>query len=359
MKKELVKKIFQILFIALFFGVCAAFSAGMIIPGASQAVEGGGEVPRLIENGRINDDFGEDCETWFSKAFAFRGAVVDAFTRMRADVLATGNDQVIIGKDGFLFFEETVDSYTGRETLTDEGIAAAARSLADMQAYAEEHGARFVFAIAPNKATIYPDKMPERYVKSDGATDCDRLYEELERIGVNSVDLREPLAAQADIKLLYHKRDTHWNGRGAAIAFREIAASLGVSMPHCGEEIAVYDFEGDLDALLYPGHTEYDFDITYALEDKYVFTSAYSNPMNMSISTRGAGSGKAIIFRDSFANAVIPIASAAFAETRFERANPYRIDLLEEYPADYVIVMLAERSIADLIGSDARIAGER
>lgn len=353
--KNRVTVILLTVFTASFFALCALLGAGMFIPSLSAAAEGAGEMPRLVENGTVNDDFGDEFEKWFSKSFAFRGAVVDAFTRFRADVLATGNDQVIIGRDGFLFFEDTVDSYTGRRMMTDSEISDAAQSLLNIQNYSEERGAEFLFVCAPNKATVYPDKMPERYCRLKSDTDLDRLYAELERLGVNSLDLRAVLTDRAGDELLYHKRDTHWNGLGARYAFGEIMRSFGLESPDFGEGVAVHDFEGDLDSLLYPGHTEYDDDVVYDISDRYSFTSAYSNPMNMSISARGAGEGRAIFFRDSFANALIPLASSAFGETRFERANPYRLELIEKSGADYVIVLIAERNIRDLIGSDARV----
>lgn len=353
--KNRITAILLTVFTASFFAVCALFGVGMFSPSLSAAAEGAGEMPHLVKNGEINDDFGDEFERWFSKSFAFRGAAVDAFTRFRADVLATGNDQVIIGKDGFVFFEDTVDSYTGRGMMTDSEISDAAQSLLNIQNYTEACGAEFLFVCAPNKATVYSDKMPDRYRRLESDTDLDRLYTDLERLGVNSLDLRTVLTEHAAEELVYHKRDTHWNGLGARYAFEAIMHSFGIEAPDFGEGAAVHDFEGDLDSLLYPGHTEYDDDVVYDVSDRYSFTSAYSNPMNMSIFARGAGEGRAVFFRDSFANALIPLASAAFGETRFERANPYRLELIEKSGADYVIVLIAERNLRDLIGSDARI----
>ena len=329
----------------------------MLIPGASQAAEGAGKRPELIEDGKINDNFGDEFETWFSKSFAFRGKVVDAFDSFREKVLKTGNDQVIVGKNGFLFFNETADSYTGKNQMTDDEIASAAQALLNMQDHAKEHGAEFVFVCAPNKATVYSGDMPARYKKYIGETELDRLYSALDGLGVAYLDLRETLTDAAQSSLVYHKRDTHWNGAGALIAYECISERLGRETADFGEAILTHDFEGDLDALLYPGKSAYDDDVTYDFTDRFVYTSAYSNPMNMSISTRSDGDGKALVFRDSFGNAMIPFIASSYSEARFERANPYRIDMLDEYQADDVVVIIAERNIRDLIGCDGRIAG--
>ena len=342
-------------FVALFFGACAFFSVGMLIPGASDAVEGDAHIPVLISEGEINDSFGEDAENWFSKSFAFRGKVVDAVSRVREKLIGVGNDQVVVGKDGFLFFEDTVDSFVGQNRMTEEELTAAAESLKRLEEYAHEHGAEFVFVCAPNKSTVYPEKMPDRYQKTE-ESDFDRLYAELYRLGVSCIDLRSRFDTESDESLIYHKRDTHWNGLGAYIAFDEISSFLGVTLPDFGEMTKTNDFEGDLDLLLYPGHTGYDEDTAFDLSDRFVYTSAYTNPMNMSISTRSGGEKKALIFRDSFGNALIPLAASTFEEVRFERANPYRIDLLENYDADCVIVIIAERNLRDLADCARRIA---
>ena len=48
-----IKKIFLIVFIALFFAACAFFALGIAIPGASAAAEGAGKVPALFSDGKM------------------------------------------------------------------------------------------------------------------------------------------------------------------------------------------------------------------------------------------------------------------------------------------------------------------
>ena len=99
----------------------------------------------------------------------------------------------------------------------------------------------------------------------------------------------------------------------------------------------------------------YDDNTAYDLSELFIYTSAYRTPMDMQITTRGGGEGKLLMFRDSFANAMIPFFASSSLEARFERAVPYRIDLLDTYSADCVIIEIAERNIRTLIGADERI----
>lgn len=353
------KKVLLALFCAAFFAFSVFFSLGMLIPGASGAEEGASSPPSLIEDGKISDDFGDRFEDYFSKSFAYRSKVVSAFSALREELFETGNDQVSVGRDGFLFFNESLDDYTGEAAMTDGEIAAAAAALDEMARYCAAHNARFMFVCAPSKATVYGEMLPARIGAAE-VSDLDRLYAELERLGVEYTDLRPALAEAKAGALIYHKRDSHWNGRGAMSAFGAVMTALGRDVPDFGEFRSEHTFEGDLDRLLYPGEVRYDDNEVQDMTDMYIFTSAYSTPMDMAITSRGAGEGRLLIFRDSFANALIPYFASSFREVRFERANPYRIDLLGGvgsggFAADTVIVEIAERNLRDLIGSGERV----
>lgn len=315
-------------------------------------------MPSLFGDGGINDNFGDEFEDWLSKSFAYRSKVVSAFSALRENVFLTGNDQVTVGHESFLFFSEGLDGFTGERAMTDEEIAECAASLDRMARYAAGRGAKFLFVCAPNKETVYPEMLPARFKAAD-EQDLDRLYAALSKLSVDYIDLRPTLFDAKEDALIYHKRDSHWNGRGASAAFGAIADACGLPPIDFGEFSVSHDFEGDLDRLLYPGEIRYDDDETQDMSQMYIFTSAYSTPMDMMISTRSAGEGKLLIFRDSFANAMLPYLASAFQEVKFERANPYRLDLLGTYDASVVIVEVAERNLRDLIGADERIRGEQ
>jgi len=352
------KKIATVLYCALFFGICVFFSAALLLPETIVPAPENGSLPSLFTENGINHDIGNEYEEWFSKNFAFRDAVVDLFSSLKMNLLAEGNDQVVVGSDGFLFFDDTTADYLGMSPMTDAELAGTADALKRLSERAAEHGAEFLFVCAPNKNTIYGEHMPARYRKSAEPSNLDRLYPLLEERNVPFLDLRPLLLEAAETDLVYHKRDTHWNGRGAKISFEAVAARFGVSLPDLsGRGPAVSEtFEGDLDALLFPGTVRYDRDITYDFSGLYVFTSAYSTPMDIVITARGGGNGKLLMFRDSFANAWIPYAASSFAEIRLERVTPYRTDYIESWKPDAVIVEIAERNLPTL--ADAAGTGD-
>ncbi len=351
------KKILLIVYCALILIPCAFFSLGVAIPGAANTVDGS-DIPSIMEKGNsiiINTKIGTQFEEYFAKNFAYRNSVVDAFSTVKENIFSDGNEQVVVGKDDFLFFADTLDSYTGANAMTDAEINAVANSLLALYKYSRENGANFLFVCAPNKNSIYSEMMPSRYTMQTENRDLDRLYAALDDRFVPYLDLRDILIEAKSEQLVYHKRDTHWNTEGARIAAEAIAAELGLTLPDFGEYGPVNNrsFEGDLDKLLYPASTRYDDNTSYNLEGLYGFASAYSNPMQMSIRTRSNQGRKLLMFRDSFANAMFPLLATGFGEARFERS--YTVEQLSSYGADTVIVEIAERNIRELIGCDERI----
>lgn len=357
------KSIGTLLFCVLFFCLCAFFSVGMLIPGASSAVEGA-EMPVLMTDGRISDGFGDAFETWFSKRFAFRGTVVDLFSSLKEHLFQTGNDQVIVGEDGFLYFDDTLDNFLREDPLTEDELCAIGDALANLNEYAKEHGARLLFVCAPNKNTVYPEYMPARYrmAQTDTPSDLDRLYAYLSsKQQIDILDLRPVLAAAKEEHLLYHKRDSHWNGYGAHVAYEAIMEHLSLPTPDFSvlERSDITTHEGDLDRLLYPGTVKYDDNTVYNYEGQYIYTSAFSTEMDMTITTRSAGeAGTLLCFRDSFASAMLGDLAISFSQMQMERAIPYRLDLLETTKADIVIIEIVERNLRSLIGCDGRITGK-
>lgn len=350
MKKTVCK-----LFALVFFAVCVFFSLGLILPGAADTESD--NPPKLLTENGINDDFGHEFEEWFSKNFAFHHAVTDIYADAKLALFSEGNDQVIAGKEDFLFFADTTADYIGRNPMTDEQISEAAAALFAMNEQVKTAGGKFLFVCAPNKNTIYGEYLPGRYIKSSSPSDLDRLYAELDKLSVPYVDLRPVLTEAMESTLVYHKRDTHWNGNGAEIAMGKITEHFGIFMPDYGEKVTVTDFAGDLDALLFPGKVMYDENTTYNFEGLYVYTSAYATPMDLVITARSGGKGKLLMFRDSFANAMIPYAATIFGEIRLERVTPYQTAQLETYCPDYVIVEIAERNLREISGYCAPAEG--
>ena len=357
------KKRLPLLYCILFVAACLFFAVGVFLPGADTDAEGRdlAPFPAFKTEEGWNLAFFTELDTYVSEHFTVRQSLIRLNGYVKEKLFRTGTDQVIVGRDGFLFYADTAPDFMGESLLTDEEINPIANEILALSDYAAEHGATLLFTVAPNKNTIYADRMPAAYRPYEGVTNMDALYAALDERGVLYADLRSALSANTENVLNYHKRDTHWNGRGALAAYREILSALRLTdtvFAGCGFTESP-GFAGDLDEMLYPGagRTETDYLPDVPTEDAFIYTTAYVSPMDMTIATVGGGEGRLLMFRDSFGSAWIPYFSAAMAEVRYERATPYRIDILNTFDADFVVIEIAERNIGTLIGAAERIGG--
>ena len=114
---------------------------------------------------------------------------------------------------------------------------------------------------------------------------------------------------------------------------------------------AVWD--GDLDKLM--GNAYKDEQAVWQTEFTYEYTSRYRSEEDLLITTECAdGEGNLWMFRDSFANALLPLLAQQYATATFSRSLPY--DLTEVAAGDTVIVEIVERNLHNLLAYAPKMA---
>ncbi len=278
-----------------------------------------------------------------------RSGWISLRNRVLRDVFQTsGTDQVVVGKDGWLYYGETSGHFTGENRLTEEELTGVLDYLEALSQYFEQQGIRFIFVCAPNKNTVYPQYMPGNFLQAPGS-DAARVAAGLKARQVASPDFVE-IFGKMDGQL-YHKLDSHWNNRGAAVAAETVLSLAGkdVSYSHLTSEERK-DFDGDLADMLYPdGLTAKDWQVYYKQGFSYQYLSAVRTMMEMEITTkREDQTGRLLMVRDSFGSSLIPFFADAFGECRFTRQSMTKV-LAETEEHDVVILEIAERNLRNLL----------
>ena len=136
---------------------------------------------------------------------------------------------VIVGKSGYLFLgnkhENVVDKITGSYTLSETTIESWAADLENLSSLVQSSGASFVFSVAPNKHTIYPEYLPKGKIAAI-ETVTDRLFSTASIQRIAALDLRSPLRRLKSSMPVYFLTDSHWNQAGAALAYTETMNTL-------------------------------------------------------------------------------------------------------------------------------------
>ncbi len=288
--------------------------------------------------------------TWFERHFAFREEAVTAYALLLEKGFGvSAQESVITGKDGWLFYKDSLADFQGTEPMTGRQLFNVAHSLAMVQQYAQKNGAAFAFLAAPNKNSLYGQYMPCYYQPSHrNKSNLERLEEYLQSEHVNYINVYESF--QNDKRILYHKRDSHWNNEGAALAADKLLNGIGKEHPSYADKSYTVrkDFQGDLERMLYPALTAQEEEIYYDPAPQFSYCEEVENNFAPKITTQSDGSGSLVMYRDSFGNALLPFLAEAFETAWFSRALPYHLSALSEHQADALIIERAERFLPDM-----------
>lgn len=342
------KRIYLLYIIAVLLILLIPF-VGMSFWANESAVENQelNEWPSLREGERWNIDYLQETGEYFEDHFAFRRQMITANSVLWGKSLKiSSTEQVVVGKDGWLFFGGTLDDYTGQNLLSERELYDIVHNLSLMQEYVEQCGSQFYLTIVPNKNTIYEEYMPYYYRRGE-SSNLEQLVPLLEEEGIHYVDILTPLEEENEI--LYFQRDSHWNHKGAVLAYRTLLETVGKEHEtylNAPVYIAA-EHVGDLDEMLYPLAAEPEEDTYYDKVWEYQYQNDVSDNMDAWIETRNSKKeGTLLMYRDSFGESLLPFLAEEYGEAYFSRLVPYNLNNVLQYKPDTVIVERVERKLA-------------
>jgi len=313
------------------------------------------ELPALIEDGRLNDGFSDEFDAYFNEHMGLRNLFVAADARIQETLFGVSNvDGVIVGSSGWLYYSATLNDYLGTDILSERDLFNLAHNLSVVSDYLAEKEVGFLVIIPPNKNTLYGSHMPyyDQYIVDE---DHNALLLEgyLADASVPYLDLFSFFASQDEV--LYLERDSHWNTKAACLVYDMVMDCL--ELPH--EEytseapVLAMTHDGDLDRMLHSFYGTKENDYTYSMKDGYRYTKEDADVQDGWLITENPdGSGTLLMFRDSFADNLIPFFSDEFAFAYYSKGIPGHLErYLETYDPDCVVVEKVERNITDYLYS--------
>lgn len=356
-------------FCGLFFLVCCLPLLGAIAGIETPSLEKRtlANRPSLLTGGTLNMDYPSQFDAWFSDHFTFRTLFIARWHQLNRLLLQkSGNERVTVGKSGWLFFSDTLDDYLGVNQLDSVALERLDQLLHLQQKWLARRQLDWIFLVAPNKNTIYPQMMPEHLnpIRTTGNLDllkaklADNQFLDLEPLLISA-------AARAD-EPNYHRSDSHWNNAGArqaSQALLDLASQAIPGLARLSENAPgrmVQDWTGDLAVMLDPAGPEPDWQFYYDDEIRYTYDRTPRSMEDILITTQSnTGSGTLLMFRDSFANALIPYLSGSFARAVYSRAVPLDYGLIEKEKPDLVVLQIVERNLPVLLEKPPRLPADR
>lgn len=342
-------KLIKILYTAL---ICLVLSLPLLLlPFAKETSAEKRELsqfPSVMGENGVNVDFFAELDTYLAEHFPFRSEIISANNLLKAKLFGVSDeDQVVVGKEDWLFFSQTLPDYYGENIMTDAELQQIVTTLSLMEEYVTQSGAAFVFAIAPNKNTIYAAYMPSYCKPTEERTNLDRLTALLQE-KTYFADLQALLSGAQE--QVYHARDSHWNNLGALIAWRQMQTVAGKANDlFDGAEYSWnQNWRGDLEDMIYPAFSFTDWQADFDVDWTYEITSNFRSEEDILITTEnGSGEGSLLMFRDSFGNSLLPFFAQSYQSAVFSRAVPYDLREIDAY--DTVILEIVERNLSNLI----------
>ncbi|MCD8218203.1 MAG: hypothetical protein LUD01_09220 [Clostridiales bacterium] len=345
------KKSAAICYMAIGMAICLVPFAGMTAFRTDTTTENKtlASFPELVEDGSVNLEFFDELSEYFEDHFAFREALVNADAEIQSKIFQVSNvDTIIMGENGWLYYSATLDDYLGQNLMSERAIYNAAYNLALTQEYVESKGAQFAVTVAPNKNTLYGENMPyyDSYIVSE-EKNADNLAAELENQNVTYIDLFSAFEEQDET--LYLKRDSHWNAKGAVLAYNEILGGMGIDHDLLETVTALRTNTeiGDLNTMIYPLTSQPEWNYEYQYESTYSYVTDTESVEDAWIETENSeGEGSLLMFRDSFGNTLLPLMANTFSEAYFTRSVPYKLgEYMETYSPETVIIEKVERNV--------------
>ncbi len=294
----------------------------------------------------------------------FRDALITLHARVLVDFFgASPSQKLIVGRDGWFFFNDpvAVDQMRGVAQYDEAELERWRRVLEERRDWLAARDIPFVVVLVPNKHIVYPEFMPARYVPVADDEQHKQLARHLEaHSDLVVVDLLPPLLEAKQQQRVYHKTDTHWNDVGAYTGYRAILAAVGEALPAYRDvlepvKVQARRFEDRGIGLtsmvgLSPYHREEVVqlrkvdprsEILMPREDQYKRFEREQRPLAHGV--RGAPLPRAVVFRDSFSNALIPYLSENFRRVLYVWTRDVEPRFVEREQPDIVIQEIAGR----------------
>jgi hypothetical protein len=326
---------------------------------------GGGELreapPPPAAAGRPLADRLREFSAEYERTNPMRRDLLRLYMGLKVRVLGAASiATLVVGRDRWLFVgreSPMVDErryFLGLRPFSEAELDGWCRVLEERRRWLAGRGIAYRLVVAPNKSSIYPEKMPAGYPHGR-RTRLDQLGERLGVAvpGFPLIDLRQALRAGKSRGPVYWPTDSHWNDLGCYLAYRAIALSLASEFPALRPR-PKQDFvfvpgprSRDLEEmLLIPWEPPGPF---WRMVQKTplpeVVATAEAGGAGALLRCRGAALKSAIVIHDSFGETLKPLLARHFRCSRWtlDRGHAFPAATIARLRPQVVVEEIVER----------------
>jgi acetyltransferase AlgX (SGNH hydrolase-like protein) len=315
--------------------------------------------------------FRTESDAYVADHFPIRPQLIGALNRLRMLVGVSGSKRVIIGRDGWLFYDDDthLGSARGDPPMPMPETRTWLMALAGRTEALRARGIPYLVVAAPVKETIYPQFGPAWFPGPSLNRPTVRLARLAAQTGAGEVlYLHDPVAAATRAgQKTYSLHDTHWTGYGAYAGYAALLSRLhamGITDP----PKPMSDFE-----FAKPGNPRLPRDLALMLgvaSFVHIDFPHIENPAGTArmtttyltekqdwtapqvVDTGEVGKPTLLMTRDSFSNELSPMLLPHFSRIvlAHNQDGAWRPDLIDRYKPDIVIIEVVEHGLRVSMG---------
>ena len=304
-------------------------------------------------------------EAWFNDHFGFRKRLVRLHGKWKRDLFKDSSlADVIVGRDGWLFYGggRMIDNHRGTSLLSTNDLRAWQELLEARRDWLARRGIRYLFVVAPNKESIYPEQLPEWLATPGPTRKLDQFIHHMRAHStVEVLDLRPALLAAKRDARTYLLTDSHWNALGAFAGYQAVVRAISRQWPGLeplpleafGQSIEDTD-GGDLADMLGQERTLKERGVIRldpkpplqpleVLDDTALDPGSVTRERRLRFTEQPGQRHRVMLFRDSFASAWQKLLGRNFSRVLYVWQQHWSAPLVERELPDMVVDEMLER----------------
>ncbi|WP_410770732.1 alginate O-acetyltransferase AlgX-related protein [Fontibacillus sp. BL9] len=195
---------------------------------ALSGVENGAQKPEFSLSGFYENTYQKQMEQYLNNNYKLRPYLVKSYNQM---IYSLYNKSAIrdieVGMGQTLYGRDYINDLFTNEASQWNEINASTEKLKKIQELMKQKGKSVLFVVAPNKASLYPENLPQKYNLAPAFSEK-RLYNQfIESFKENKVDFIDSSEIMENKKdqfesSFFSKGGVHWNELGASVVLLEI-----------------------------------------------------------------------------------------------------------------------------------------
>jgi hypothetical protein len=169
----------------------------------------------------------------------------------------TATPWIIAGKDDYLYEENYIKAYLGQDFIGHDRIDEKSSTIKAVQDELDSLGIELLIVMAPGKASMFPEYIPDRFLKdSVGISNYAAYRNKFHELGIKFIDFNALFIKMKDTSRLplYHKCGIHWNIYSSGLALDSIVRYFETVR---GVDLTEMTFEG-IEMSEIPRGNDYD-----------------------------------------------------------------------------------------------------